>query len=277
MEEAFYIDPHLYHGRPVRSTGPDSVRTPSTASRGAGLLRSADSLGILYDRVDHAHADTIEACHEVEKVLGWPVCKNLFLCNRQKTQYYLLMLEGDKVFKDQGPLEAAGRGPAELCRDRGYGGDAPRPSRLGDGAGPPQRRGKQDPAGHRPAHLRRPAGILPSLYLDFHADHDPGGYAGEAAARHPPCAHRGRSARSGGGAVRTVLHYHAGTGPAPGLAGGSRRRPLHPGLRQGRRRGGRHRRPGAPGAGGPTKDSGGFTWSGRASTNSLPPMSRRGP
>src|SRR5699024_6562494 len=44
-------------------------------------------------------ADTIEACHEVEKVLGWPVCKNLFLCNRQKTQYYLLMLEGDKVFK----------------------------------------------------------------------------------------------------------------------------------------------------------------------------------
>ena len=58
-----------------------------------------DSLGILYDRVDHSHADTIEACHAVEQVLGWPVCKNLFLCNRQKTQYYLLMLEGDKVFK----------------------------------------------------------------------------------------------------------------------------------------------------------------------------------
>ena len=58
-----------------------------------------DSLGIEYDRVDHDHADTIEACHEVERVLGWPVCKNLFLCNRQKTQYYMLMLEGDKVFK----------------------------------------------------------------------------------------------------------------------------------------------------------------------------------
>ena len=58
-----------------------------------------DSLGILYSRVDHAHADTIEACHAVEEVLGWPVCKNLFLCNRQKTQYYLLMMEGDKVFK----------------------------------------------------------------------------------------------------------------------------------------------------------------------------------
>ena len=35
----------------------------------------------------------------MERVLGWPVCKNLFLCNRQKTQYYMLMLEGDKVFK----------------------------------------------------------------------------------------------------------------------------------------------------------------------------------
>ena len=35
----------------------------------------------------------------MEKLLGWQVCKNLFLCNRQKTQYYLLMLEGDKVFK----------------------------------------------------------------------------------------------------------------------------------------------------------------------------------
>lgn len=58
-----------------------------------------DSLGIGYDRVDHDYADTIEDCHTVEKILGNPICKNLFLCNRQKTQYYLLMLEGDKVFK----------------------------------------------------------------------------------------------------------------------------------------------------------------------------------
>lgn len=100
MEEAFYIDPHLYHGRPLRSTGPDSVADPiDRIPEELACYDLLDSLGILYDRVDHAHADTIEACHEVEKVLGWPVCKNLFLCNRQKTQYYLLMLEGDKVFK----------------------------------------------------------------------------------------------------------------------------------------------------------------------------------
>ena len=50
-------------------------------------------------RVDHDHADTIEACEAVEQVLGEKICKNLFLCNRQKTQFYLLMLEGEKVFK----------------------------------------------------------------------------------------------------------------------------------------------------------------------------------
>ena len=55
--------------------------------------------GIAYFRVDHDHADTIEACEAVEQVLGEKICKNLFLCNRQKTQFYLLMLEGEKVFK----------------------------------------------------------------------------------------------------------------------------------------------------------------------------------
>ena len=58
-----------------------------------------DSLGIEYYRVDHEHADTIEACHGIESVLGCGICKNLFLCNRQKTQFYLLMMPGDKPFK----------------------------------------------------------------------------------------------------------------------------------------------------------------------------------
>ena len=58
-----------------------------------------DSLGIDYDRVTHELADTMEKCDDVSAVLGVDVCKNLFLCNRQKTQFYLLMLEGEKVFK----------------------------------------------------------------------------------------------------------------------------------------------------------------------------------
>lgn len=58
-----------------------------------------DKLQIPYERVDHDEAATIELCEAVDEVLGTQICKNLFLCNRQKTQYYLLLLEGNKVFK----------------------------------------------------------------------------------------------------------------------------------------------------------------------------------
>lgn len=59
-----------------------------------------DSLGIEYWRIDHEAAYTMEACEEIDRSLGDAViCKNLFLCNRQKTAFYLLMMPGDKVFK----------------------------------------------------------------------------------------------------------------------------------------------------------------------------------
>ena len=58
-----------------------------------------DRLGVEYMRADHDYADTIEACHEVEKVLGCEICKNLLLTNRQVTDIYLLMMPGDKPFK----------------------------------------------------------------------------------------------------------------------------------------------------------------------------------
>lgn len=58
-----------------------------------------DSLGIEYQRTDHGHADTMEACNKIDKILGTIICKNLFLCNRQKTDFYLLMIPGDKPFK----------------------------------------------------------------------------------------------------------------------------------------------------------------------------------
>ncbi len=62
-----------------------------------------DKLGIEYDRLDHEAVMTIDACAEVDKVLGAgtdgaEVCKNLFLCNRQETVFYLLMLPGEKRF-----------------------------------------------------------------------------------------------------------------------------------------------------------------------------------
>lgn len=60
-----------------------------------------DNLGIEYFCVDHRDmpADTMEACVAVDDALGCKICKNLFLCNRQKTQFYLLMMPADKPFK----------------------------------------------------------------------------------------------------------------------------------------------------------------------------------
>ena len=56
-----------------------------------------DSLGIEYRRVDHEHADTIEACEQVEGLLECKICKNLFLTNRQQTDFYLLVMPGEKL------------------------------------------------------------------------------------------------------------------------------------------------------------------------------------
>ena len=84
-----YIDPNVYTGRP-----PD--RRIDKEERCYELL---DSLGVAYTRVDHDCADTIEACHEIEKLLGCEICKNLFLTNRQMTELWLLLMPGDKPFK----------------------------------------------------------------------------------------------------------------------------------------------------------------------------------
>lgn len=58
-----------------------------------------DEIGITYERVDHERADTMAVCEEIDRVLKAAICKNLFLCNRQKTQFYLLMILGNKKFK----------------------------------------------------------------------------------------------------------------------------------------------------------------------------------
>lgn len=81
----------LQSGRPENVEGrlPREIRT----------YDFLDSLGIPYLRTDHERADNMEACNEIDAVLGVIICKNLFLCNRQKTKFYLLMMPGDKKFK----------------------------------------------------------------------------------------------------------------------------------------------------------------------------------
>ena len=58
-----------------------------------------DKLGVEYQRIDHEAAMTMEACVEIDKVLDATICKNLLLCNRQCTAFYLLMIPGNKQFK----------------------------------------------------------------------------------------------------------------------------------------------------------------------------------
>ena len=82
----------LFTGRPADTTGrlPREVRT----------YDYLDSLGIEYWRTDHADmpAMTMEDCNKIDAVLGVLICKNLFLCNRQETAFYLLMIPDTKVF-----------------------------------------------------------------------------------------------------------------------------------------------------------------------------------
>ena len=87
----FYLDPTLYDGRPSDLTGRDPAEI--------ACYDFLDDLGIPYQRVDHDETPSIEACAEVEKLLGIEICKNLFLCNRQKTQFTLLVMPGRKEFR----------------------------------------------------------------------------------------------------------------------------------------------------------------------------------
>ena len=83
------IDRTLYRGRPAESR----------ERREEACYDLLDSLSVEFFRVDHEHADTIEACREVEGLLGCTICKNLFLTNRQQTDFYLLIMPGTKPFK----------------------------------------------------------------------------------------------------------------------------------------------------------------------------------
>ena len=58
-----------------------------------------DKLEIPYQRIDHEAAMTMEACAAIDEVLDATICKNLLLCNRQCSAFYLLMIPGNKTFK----------------------------------------------------------------------------------------------------------------------------------------------------------------------------------
>lgn len=79
--------------------GPDP-KEAHRRERELAVYELLERLNIPYERIDHMEANTMEACQAVNEALrGAVICKNLFLCNRQRTAFYLLMMPGDKVFK----------------------------------------------------------------------------------------------------------------------------------------------------------------------------------
>ena len=83
----------LNHGSPQDLTG--------RSEREKRAYAFLDKLGVDFERTDHPEqpATSMEVCAEVDAILGVHICKNLFLCNRQKTSFYLLVMPGDKPFK----------------------------------------------------------------------------------------------------------------------------------------------------------------------------------
>ena len=81
----------LHNGRPADTTG--------RLVKEIRVYDALDRLGIPYQRVDHPPAATMEVCRQIDDTLQAVICKNLFLCNRQQTAFYLLMIPDHKVFK----------------------------------------------------------------------------------------------------------------------------------------------------------------------------------
>lgn len=86
-----HIDHTVYTGRPESDAG--------RLAKEIRVYDLLDSLNISYTRLDHEPAETIESCAEVDALLGIRICKNLFLCDARKANFYLLMMPGDKKFK----------------------------------------------------------------------------------------------------------------------------------------------------------------------------------
>ena len=96
-EETGEKEMELYNGRPEHTEG--------RLEKELRVYDLLDSLGVSYQRVDHEAAMTMDACEEIDRTLcegveeGVSICKNLLLCNRQETAFYLLLIPGDKPFK----------------------------------------------------------------------------------------------------------------------------------------------------------------------------------
>lgn len=139
-------------------------RPSSAEGREAGEIAVydlLDSLGIEYETACHEPAFTMEACREVEKCLGVEICKNLFLCNRQQTDFYLLMLPGGKVFKTKYISSQLG------CARLSFADDSKMMELLGIRPGSVSVMGLMNDKGHR-VRLAIDKDLLPDEFIGCH-------------------------------------------------------------------------------------------------------------
>lgn len=102
-----YVDPTLY------TTRPEDERLPKEMA----VYDLLEELQIPYLRVDHEVLPTIEACREVDQLLDIEICKNLFLCNQQKTKFYLLLMPGTKKFVTKDVSKQIGSARLSFAKD----------------------------------------------------------------------------------------------------------------------------------------------------------------
>ena len=79
----------------IHQGAPEDLRSENEAA----VYRFLTDLGIPFTRIDHEPVQTMEDCQAIDRALGGEICKNLFLCNQQKTQFYLLLIQETKSFK----------------------------------------------------------------------------------------------------------------------------------------------------------------------------------
>lgn len=84
-----FVNPETYTSHPEKT---------ATEKEMLSYLFLEDN-GVDYIRAEHDEAATIELCEQVEKVIDAKICKNLLLCNRQQTDFYMLLIPGDLPFK----------------------------------------------------------------------------------------------------------------------------------------------------------------------------------
>lgn len=85
----------MYISRPYRGKPKDLDKRQEKERKCYEFL---EKIGLDYEVVDHEEASDMDKCLEIETVLGVKICKNIMLCNRQETRFFIFMMPGDKKY-----------------------------------------------------------------------------------------------------------------------------------------------------------------------------------